>query len=91
MNKRSGRKQPILRNGWFDQENDCIAQPINFLNEKNQWTQKGIQKVLEERRLWPAKGLNLSCPKSKCFKCQVTADYKTYVKGYKCKTCKIPW
>lgn len=67
MNKRCERKQLILCNSWFDQGNDCIAQPMNFLNEKNQWTQKGIQKVFEERGLWPAKELNLSCPKPKCF------------------------
>ena len=51
MNKRCGRKQSVLRNGWFDQGNDCIAQPMNFLNDKNQWMQKGIQIDFEEKRL----------------------------------------
>ncbi len=54
---------------------------INFLNKKTQWTQKRIQKVLEEKRLGLAKKLNLSCPKPKCFNCQVAADYKIRVKG----------
>ena len=36
MNKVCRRKQPVLRNRWFDQGNDRIAQPMNFLNEKNQ-------------------------------------------------------
>ena len=59
-----------------------------FLNDKNQWTQKEIQKVVEERGLWPAKGQNSSCPKPKCFNCQVAADCKICVKGHKCDTYK---
>lgn len=30
MNKRCGGKKPILYDGWFNQRNNCIAQPINF-------------------------------------------------------------
>ena len=63
---------------------------MNFLNDKNQWLQKRIQKIFEERDLWPAKELNLSCPKLKYFNCQITTDCKIYVKGYKCDTCKAP-
>ena len=44
INKRCGGKQPVLRNGWFHQGGHCITQSMNFLNENNQWTQKGIQK-----------------------------------------------
>ena len=90
MNKRCGEKQPILRNGWFDQGRTRITQPMNFLNDKNQWVQKEIQKVLEERGLWLAKKLNLSCPKPKRFKCQVSTDCKVCIKGHKCDTCKVP-
>ncbi len=69
MNKKCGGKQSILQNRWFHQEDICITQLMNFLNEKNQKTQKELQKVLEERRLWPAKKLNLSCLKPKRFNC----------------------
>ncbi len=31
---------------------------MTFINENNQNTQKDIQKILEKRRLWLAKGLN---------------------------------
>ncbi len=30
---------------------------MDFLNNKNQWTQKGIQKILGERNLWPVRGV----------------------------------
>ena len=79
MNKGYGGKQPVLRNGWFYQGDHCIMQSMNFLNENNQSTQKSIQKILEERELWPARGLNLSCPKPKCFNCQVAAECKICV------------
>ena len=62
MNKGCGGKQPMLRNRWFDQRGTRITQPINFLNDKIQWVQKEIQKVLEERKLGPVKGLYISCP-----------------------------
>lgn len=60
-----------------------------FRNEKNQSSHEEIQKVLEERELWFAKRLNLSCPKPKFFNCQVAADCKILMKGKKCNTCKI--
>ncbi len=63
---------------------------MNFLNKKTQWTQKNFQKFLEERGLLPAKVLNLSCLKPKYFYCQVAADCKIFVKGYKCDICKLP-
>lgn len=63
---------------------------MTFLNEKREVTQKGVQKVLEERGVWPVGGLNLSCPKPKCFNCQVTAECKICEKKYKCDTCKLP-
>ena len=90
MNKGYGGKQPVLRNGWFYQGDHCITQSMNFLNENNQSTQKIIQKILDERELWPAKGLNLSCPKPKCFNCQAAAECKICVRGHKYDTCKVP-
>lgn len=65
-------------------------QYMNFLNDKNELIPKSIQKVLKERRLWPAKRLNLSYFNLKCFNCQVFAEYKIYVKSYKYETCKGP-
>lgn len=67
-----------------------VAQPMNFINDKNELVPKGIQRILEERGLWPAKGLNLSCPKPKCFNFQVSAEYKIYTKGHKFDICKEP-
>ena len=63
---------------------------MNFLNDKNELVPKGIQQILEERGLWPAKKLNLSCLKPKCLNCQVSAECKICVKGHKCNTCKGP-
>ncbi len=51
MNKGIGGQQPRLCNGWFNHGNDQIDQPMNFQEANGQWTQKGIQKVLEERNL----------------------------------------
>lgn len=90
MNKGPSRKQPILRNGWYNHEGIRITYPMTFLNEKGKVTQKEVQKVLEKRGVWPISGLNLSCPKPKCFNCQVAAEYKICVKGHKCDTYKLP-
>ena len=45
---------------------------------------------MEERNLWPSRGLNLECPKPKYFNCQVTVEFKICVKGYKYELYKIP-
>ena len=79
-----------LRNGWFNSGDVRVDQPMVFQEPNGQWTQKGIQKVLEERNLWPVKGLKLECSKPKCFNCQVAADCKICVKGHKCDLCKTP-
>lgn len=88
MNKGIGGKQVPLCNGWFDQNGTQIDQSMSFQEENSWWTQKGIQKVLEKRNLWPTQGLNLECPKLKCSNCQLTADCKVYVKDHKCDLCK---
>ena len=59
MNKRLGRKQPILCNGWFDHKGIRITYPMTFFNEKGKVTQKNVQKVLEKRGILPTSGLNL--------------------------------
>ena len=50
--------------------------------------QKGIQNVLQERGLWPDKGLRLECPKPKCGSCQDMADCRMCIKGTRCDSCK---
>lgn len=89
MNKGTRGQQAQLRNGWFIDNGVVINQPMNFQRPDGKWIQKRIQKVLEERGLWPAKGLKLECTKPKCFNCQVVADCKICIKGHKCDPCKI--
>jgi hypothetical protein len=50
--------------------------------------QKGIQRILEERGLWPSAGMNLECQKPKCGLCQEIANCKVCIKGMKCDACK---
>lgn len=57
-------------------------------NPDRTWCQKGIQKVLEERNLWPIKGLKLACPSLKCLDCQIAAEYKHCVKQTQFEGCK---
>lgn len=52
--------------------------------------QKGIQRVLTERGLWPASGLNLECMKPLCYNCEACASCKSCVKGTRCDSCKAP-
>ena len=66
------------------------VQPISFQDKDRKWVQKGVQRNLEEQQLWSTNGLNLECPKPKCFNCQVVADCKIYIKGHKCNLCKAP-
>ena len=90
IKKRSRGKQLILRDGWFDRDGVWIIHPMNFQQENGQWIQKKIQKVLEKRQIWPIGGQKLSCPKPKCFNCQIVADCEICVKGHKCDNCKNP-
>ena len=88
MNKGTAGQQPRLRNGWYDCGDVRVDQPMSFQEPNGQWTQKRIQKVLEERNLWTAKVLKLEYSKPKYFNCQVVADCKICVKGHKCDLCK---
>lgn len=90
INKSSGGKQSYLRHRWFDHERTQNFQPMSVQDESKRLIQKGIQRVLDERNLWPANGLNLECSKPKCFNCQVIADCQVCVKKHKCDLCKVP-
>ena len=56
---------------------------MNYNEVNSQCIPKGIQRVLEERNLWPSKRLNLECPKPRCLNCQVKTEYKICVKRHK--------
>lgn len=90
MNKGVGGQQPWLRNGWFEKDGEKQVQLMSFQNENGVQCQKGIQRILEERCLWPEHGLRLECPKPKCFNCEAAANCKICVKGIRCDTCKEP-
>lgn len=90
MNKRPVGKQSWLRNGWFEKDGMRVEQSMSFQEINRQFTQKKVQRVLEERSLWPHKDLNLECPKPKCFNCEVAANCKICEKGHKCDSCKAP-
>lgn len=62
---------------------------MNYDQINGQCIQKRIQKVLEERNLWPSEGLNLECLKPKSFNCQIAAEYKICVKEHKFDICKV--
>ena len=90
MNKGVGGKQPILRDGWYEGNSICIAHLMAFQNAWGKIIPKEIQHILQKRSLWPQGGLNLECPKSKCFSCEVAANCKLCVKGHRCDSCKAP-
>ena len=90
MNKSVGGKQAQLRNGWFEKEGVQVEQLMNYNEVNGQCIPKGIQKVLEERNLWPFGGLNLEFLRPKYCNCQVVAECKICIKKHKYELCKIP-
>lgn len=95
MNKGEGGDQPLLRSGWYSNGTIVVTQEMFFTKADPSTgiftrVPKGIQRVLEERKLWPSKGLLLECPKKKCSKerCQNLLTCKTCVKGSRCESCK---
>lgn len=92
MNKSDGGQQPFLRNGWFFDGSSIRTQEMSYIREDpsgNQMpTQKGIQRVLQERNLWPPIGLNLECPKPKCRDCQEMTTCKICIKRVVCDACR---
>ena len=61
MNKGIGDQQAQLGNGWYENDGIKHDQPMSFQKVNGNWTQKGIQQVLEEQNLWPVGGVNLEC------------------------------
>lgn len=91
MSKGPGGKQAFLRDGWYiNSEGIRVLQKMYEENSDGSQRQKGIQKVLKERGLWPTSGLNLSCLSPRCFDCQAAAKCKLCEKGSKCDICKAP-
>lgn len=89
MNKGSGGNQPFLRNGWFTNGDIVYTQEMSYsVTGQESHIQKGIQRVLEERGLWPLTGLKLECPRPKCEPCQEAINCKICIKGTKCNSCK---
>jgi len=93
MNKGDGGQQSFLRNGWFRNENTIHSQQMWYFQQdptrgSQVRVQKGIQRVLEERGLWPSGGLRLDCRKPKCLRCQDIATCKVCIKGKMCDSCK---
>ncbi len=89
MKQKLGNKQVIFYNSWYiDQMGMYHIQPMWYLGSKRKQIPKEIQKVFTKRGLWPATGLNLECPKPKCYNCQMMADFNLCIKGTKCQTCK---
>ena len=101
MGKGEGGQQAFLRPGWYQDpvsgtivhqpmwtwEPDPLEDPLEGPQSKIR-VQKGIQKVLQERGLWPDKGLLLECPKPKCASCQDMIDCRLCIKGTRCDWCK---
>ena len=89
MNKNQGGQQSFSRPGWYitpngesntHKDNTATGNPVQI--------QKRIQLVLEERGLWPQKGLKLESEKPKCRSCEEMIACTLCVRGQKCNSCK---
>ena len=89
MHKGVGGKQVQLDNGWFEKEKVQVEQPMKYNEVNGQYILKEIQRVIEEKNLWPFRGLNLECLKPKCFNYQVVVECKICVKRHKYELYKI--
>jgi len=56
--------------------------------ERGKRVQKGLQRVLEERGLWPEGGLRLERPKNLCARCVPVKNCRICKSGQKCAECK---
>jgi len=97
MCKGEGKQQAYLRPGWYqDPVSGTIIQQPMWIWEPDplggpgamKKVQKGIEKVLKERGLWPGNGLLLECSKPKCDSCQEMVDCRMCTKGTRCDSCK---
>jgi hypothetical protein len=94
MNKGVGGQQPLLRDGWYHDGNGIVTQQmydtkVDPATGNVKKIPKGIQKVLEERQLWPReKDPLLECPKPLCEECEPRQKCKDCVKGTKCGLCR---
>jgi len=94
MNKGRGGRQPLLRDGWYRDGEEIVRQQMYDTEVDNatgnvKKIPKGIQKILEERQLWPSgKELLLECPKPRCEECQGRQNCKNCVKGTRCESCR---
>lgn len=82
INKKVGGQQLWLRSRWFEEKKERQIQPMAFQNKNEIWCQKKIQKILEEKSLWPQQGLKLKWVKPKCFNCEVAANCKVCIRGH---------
>lgn len=94
MNKGpGGQGNSIMRSGWYYEGDERITQEMTFIQSNpstgtSQRIAKGIQRVLEERKLWPCGGgLLLKCPPPRCNDCLALKDCKACIKGTRCPTC----
>jgi hypothetical protein len=95
MNKGEGGQQPLLRDGWYlNDQGLVVPQRMIYIKEDPATglvykVPKGIQRVLEERKLWPSAGLLLECPKPRCDDCaSALANCKDCIKCTRCESCK---
>ena len=97
MYKGEGKQQAFLRPGWYQDpvSGTIVQQPMWIWEpdplggpEATKRVQKGIRNVLQERGLWPDKGLLLECPKLKCDSCHDMVTCRICVKGTRCDSCK---
>ncbi len=92
MSKSSGGVQPFIRHGWYEKNGTRYQQQM-WYTEPNETgevirVQKGIQRILKERELWPQEGLRLECPTPKCGACTEMVKCKDCVKAKRCEPCK---
>ena len=66
MNLGLGGKKPCMRNGWYMRDGQKVIQSMVLEKSNGVVEPKGIRLVLQERGLWPAKGLLLKCRSGTC-------------------------
>ncbi len=80
MNKGPGGQHVQLCNRWYMRNSVQINQSMSYLDEQGKIVQKKIQRILEERNLWPTRVLKLKSTKPKCFNCHMVSECKICVR-----------